>query len=118
MEDIIHNFEAINNQMSRIIDDLNDSIYDNAHIEDSETEISETNHTEMDEGTLKFDNTLQPQQGTNRKNSGQGISCLEPTLTGKPYDYIKKKIQFLVYEKKHETKDKFTFDVETSITSI
>ena len=32
VEDIIHNFEAIDNQMSGIIDDLNKSRYDNAHI--------------------------------------------------------------------------------------
>ena len=54
MEDIIHNFEAIDNQTSGIIDNLNESKYDNAHIEDSETETSETNHTEMDEDTLQF----------------------------------------------------------------
>ena len=101
--------------MSGIIDDLNESRYDNAHIEDSETETSETNHTEMDEDVLQFENTLQPQQRPNRENAGQGISSLEPTFTGKTYDDVKKKIQFLMYEKKHETEKKNTFDVETSI---
>ena len=37
VEDIIHNFEAIYNQMSGIIDDHNESRYDNAHIEASKT---------------------------------------------------------------------------------
>ena len=40
--------------MSGIIDDLNESRYDNAHIEDSETEKSKTNHTDMDKDTLLF----------------------------------------------------------------
>ena len=69
----------------------------------------------MDEGTLQFENTLQPQQRPNRENSGQGISRLYPIFTGKTYDDVKKKIQFLMDEKKHETKKKNTFDVETSI---
>ena len=69
--------------MSGIIDDLNESRYDNAHIHDSETETSETKHTEMDEDTLQFENTLQPQKIPNRENAGQGISRLEPTFTGK-----------------------------------
>ena len=51
MEDIINDFEEIDNQMSSIIDDLNESRYDNAHKDNSETEVSETNHTEMDEDT-------------------------------------------------------------------
>ena len=69
----------------------------------------------MDEYTLQFENKLQPQQRPNRENSGQGISRLEPTFTGKTYDDVKKKVQFLVDEKKHETEKKNTFDVETSI---
>ena len=48
MEDIINYFEEINNQMSGIIDDLKESRYDNAYIDDSETEVIETNNTEMD----------------------------------------------------------------------
>ena len=92
MEDIIHNFEAIDNQMSGIINNLNESRYDNVHIEDSETETSKTNHTDMEEDTLQFENTLQPQQRPNRENAGQGISRLEPTFTGKTYDDLKKKV--------------------------
>ena len=69
----------------------------------------------MDKDTLQFENTLQPQQRPNRENSGQGISPLDPTFTGKTYDDLKKMIQFLMAEKKHETKKKNTFDVETSI---
>ena len=45
VEDIINDFGEIDNQMSGIIDDLNDSRYDNAHINDSETEVSKINHT-------------------------------------------------------------------------
>ena len=69
----------------------------------------------MDEDTLQFENTLQPQQRPNIENAGQGISRLEPTFTGKTYDDVNKKIQFLIDEKKHETKKKNSFDVETSI---
>ena len=69
----------------------------------------------MEEDTLQFDNTLQPQQRPKRQNAGQGISRLEPTFTGKPYDDVKKKIQFLMDKKKHETKKKNAFDVEMSI---
>ena len=43
--------------MSGIIEYLNKSRYDNAHIEDSETETIKTKHTEMDKGTLQFENT-------------------------------------------------------------
>ena len=111
MEDIINDFEEINNQMSSIIDDLNDSRYDNAYIYDSETEVSKTNHTEMDEDTSQFEDTPKSQQRPNRENAGQGIPRLEPTFTGKPYDDVKKKIQFLMDKKKHETKKKNTFDV-------
>ena len=117
MEDIINDFEEINNQLSGIIDDLNKSIYGNANIDDSEIEVSETNHIEMDEDTSHFEDTPQPQQRPNRKNAGQGISRLEPTFTGKTYDDVKKKVQFLMDKKKHETKNKNTFDVETSIKS-
>ena len=52
MEDIIQSFEAMDNQISGIIDNLNESRYDNAHMEDSETETSETNHIDMDRDTL------------------------------------------------------------------
>ena len=45
MEDIINSFEEINNQMSVIIDALNESRYDNSYIDNSETEVSETNDT-------------------------------------------------------------------------
>ena len=69
----------------------------------------------MDEDTFQFDSTLQSQQRPNRENSGQGISCLEPKFTGKTYDDVKKKEQFLMDENKHETKKNNTFDVETSI---
>ena len=58
----------------------------------------------MDKDTLQFENTLQPQQITNRENSRQGIYRLEPTFTRRTYDDVKKKIQFLMDEKKHETK--------------
>ena len=68
MEDNKNNFEEIENQMSGIIDELNKSRYDNAHIDDSETEVSETNHTEMEEDTSHFEDTLQPQQRPNRYN--------------------------------------------------
>ena len=76
MEDIINYFEEIDNQMSGIIYDLNESRYDNTHIDDSDTEVSKTNHTEMDEDTLHFEDTQQPQQRPNRENSGQGIDRL------------------------------------------
>ena len=109
MEDIINNFEEIDNQMSGIIDDLNKSIYDNAHIDDSETEVSETNHKEMDEDTSHFEDTPQPQQIPNRDNDGKGIARIEPTFTGKKYDDVKKKVKFLMDEKKHETKKKNTY---------
>ena len=101
MEDIINDFEEIDNEMSGIIDDLSESRYDNAHIDNSETELSETNHTEMDEDKLNFEDTPQPQQRPNRENSGQGISRLEPTFRGKTYDDEKKKVQLLMDEKKH-----------------
>ena len=114
MEDIINDFEEIDNQMSGIIDDLNESRYNNAHIDNSETEVSKNNHTDMDEDASIFEDTPQPQQRTNRDNYGQGIAHLEPTFTGKTYDDVKKKVQFLMDEKKYEKK-KNTFDVETSI---
>ena len=47
----------------------------------------------MDEDTLQFENTLQPQQRPNRENAGQGISRLETMFTGKTYDVVEKKIQ-------------------------
>ena len=97
--------------MSGIIDDLNKSIYDNAHIDDSETEVSKTNHTEMDEDTSHFEDTLQPQPRTNKENSGQGIACIDPTFTGKTYDDVKKKVQLRMDENKYETKKNNTFDV-------
>ena len=69
----------------------------------------------MDEDTSHFEDTPQPQQRPKRENSGQGTPCLEPTFTGKTYDDVKKKVQFLMDENKHETKNNNTFDVETSI---
>ena len=36
-------------------------------------------------------------------------------FAGKPYDNVKKKVQFLMDENKHEAKKKNTFDVKTSI---
>ena len=69
----------------------------------------------MDEDTSHFEDTPQPQQRPNRENSGQGITYLNPTFTGKTYDDVKKKVQFLMDKKKYETKKKDTFEVETSI---
>ena len=83
MEDIINDFEEIDNQMTGIIDDLNESICDEAYIEDSETEVSKTNDTEMAENTSQFEDITQPQQRTNREKTGQVIACLEPTFAGK-----------------------------------
>ena len=71
----------------------------------------------MDEETSHFEDTTQPQQRHNRENSGQVISRLEPTFTRKTYGDVKKKVQLLMDKKKHETKKKNTFDVETSIKS-
>ena len=88
MEDIINDLEEIDNQMPGIIDDLNESIYNNAHIDDSETEVSKTNHIEMDKDTSHFEDTPQQQQRTNRENGGKGIARLEPTFTGKTYDDV------------------------------
>ena len=82
MEDTKNDFEEIDNHMSGIIDDLNESRYYNAHIEDSETEVSDTNHTEMDEDTSHFEDTSQPQQRPNRENSGQGLARKEPRSQG------------------------------------
>ena len=59
-----------NYSVEDIIDDLNESRYDNVYIDDSETEVSETNDTEMDENASQFEDTPQPQQGPNRENSG------------------------------------------------
>ena len=83
MEDIINDFEDIDNQMSGIIDDLNKSRYDNTHIDDLETEVSETNHKDMDEDTSHFEDTPQPQQIPNRDNDWKVIARLDPTFTGK-----------------------------------
>ena len=57
MEDIINDFEEIDNQMTGIIDDLNKSRCDDAYIDNSETEVSETNDTYMDEDTSQFEDT-------------------------------------------------------------
>ena len=48
--------------MSGIIDDLNESIYDDAYTDDSETKVSEANNTDMTKDTLQFEDTPQPQQ--------------------------------------------------------
>ena len=69
----------------------------------------------MNKDTSHFQGTPKPQQRPNRENSGKGITRLDPTFAGKTYDDVKKKVQFLMDEKKHETKKKNTFDVETSI---
>ena len=58
----------------------------------------------MDEDTLQFENTLQPQQIPNRENSGQGFYRLEPTFTGKTYDDVKKE-DTIPYGRK-ETRDR------------
>ena len=69
----------------------------------------------MDKDTLHFEDTPQPQQRPNRENDGKVIARLEPTFTGKTCNDENKKVQFLMDEKKHETKKKNTFDVEMSI---
>ena len=48
----------------------------------------------MAEDTSQFEDTLQPQQRPNRYNAGQGITRLGPTITGKTYINVKKKVQF------------------------
>ena len=69
----------------------------------------------MDEYTSHFEDTLQPQQRPNRENAGQVIARLDPTFTGKPYDDVKKKVQFLMDKNKCKSKKKNPFDVETSV---
>ena len=44
--------------MSVIIDDLDKSRYNNMYIDNSETEISETKDTDMDEDTSHFEDKL------------------------------------------------------------
>ena len=65
----------------------------------------------MGEDKYHFKDTPQPQQRLNRENDGQVISLLETTFTGITYNDVKKKLQFLMDEKKHEAKKNNTFDV-------
>ena len=94
MEDII-NSEEIYNQMSNIIDDINDSIYKDVELNEIEVIINDTEIVE---------DTSQIQKRPTRENARKWISSLKPTFAGKAYDIIKKKIQFLMNKTNNKVK--------------
>ena len=100
--------EEIDNYMSNIIDDINDSIYEDTEVNETEVIINDTQIV---------DDTPQTQKQPTRENAGKWIDSLEPTFTGKLYYIIKKKVQFLMNKTKNEVKQKKTYDVEASMKS-
>ena len=83
--------EEIDNYMSNIIDDINDSIYEDTEVNETEVIINDTQIV---------DDTPQTQKQPTRENAGKGIARLEPTFAGKTYDSIKKMVQFLMRKRK------------------
>ena len=80
----MHNSEEIDDQMSNIIYDITDSIYEDEEVNETEVIINDTD---------KVEDKSKTQKRPTRENSGKGIACLEPTFTGKLYDSIKRKVQ-------------------------
>ena len=87
--------KEIYDQMSNIIDDINDSRYEDAEVNETEVIINDTEIVEDTSKTHKL---------TTRENAGKWIDSLEPTFTGKLYYIIKKKVQFLMNKTKNEVK--------------
>ena len=94
--------------MSNIIDDINDSRYRGAELNETEVIINDTE--------VVVD-TSQTQKLPTRENAGKGIALLEPIITGKVYDIIKKQVQFLMKKTKNEVKENKIYDVEVSMKS-
>ena len=86
----MNNSEEIDDLMSNIIEDINDSRYKDAEANETEVIINDTEIVE---------DTSQTKKQSTRENSGEGMAHLEPTFTGKAYDNIKKKVQFLMKKK-------------------
>ena len=82
--------------MSNIIDDINDSRYRDAEVNETEVII---NDTEI------IQDISQTQKRPTRENAGKGIARLEPTFTGKTYDSIKKMVQFLMRKRKQSERE-------------
>ena len=84
------NSEEIDDQMSNIIDDINNSRYENAEVNETEVIINDKEIVE---------DTSQTQKLPIRENTGKVIDRLDPTFTGKSYNSIRKKVQLLTKKK-------------------
>ena len=118
------NFSVLDNNILDIEDDMENNL--NAIMEDINESRYETNEgdndisSENDEAKPIFDDIDEDAREHNvrpvRKNAGTGVNRLEPTLSGKTHDDIKKQVQFLMTEQKiHNVKN--DFDVEAGLKS-
>ena len=85
--------DDMENNLNVIMDDINESRYEK---NEGDNDISSDN----DEAKPLFDDIDEDAREHNvrpvRKNTGTGVNRLEPTLSGKTHDKIKKKVQFLM----------------------
>ena len=79
--------------MSNIIDEINNSRYKYAEVNEVEEIINDTEIVE---------DTPQTQKRPTRENAIKSIARLEPTFIGKAHDSIKKKVKFLMNKTKNE----------------
>ena len=105
--------DDMENNLNAIMDDINESRYET---NEGDNDIS----SENDEAKPIFDDIDEDAREHNvrpvRKNAGTGVNRLEPTLSGKTHDDIKKQVQFLMAEQKNHNV-KHDFDVETGMKS-
>ena len=87
--------DDMENNLNVIMDDINESRYET---NEGDNDIS----SENDEAKPIFDDIDEDTREHNvrpvRKNAGTGVNRLEPTLSGKTHDNIKKQVQFLMKE--------------------
>ena len=69
----MNNSEEIDDQISNIIDDINNSRYKDAEVNEIEGIMNDKNIVE---------DTSQTQKKTTKENAGKGIACLWPSFTG------------------------------------
>ena len=107
----MNEFDEVDDRMDQLIDDINESRY--LHDEDDLTVDSDDEIS--DDGT---ENTVDgPNEGIRRStriNAGTGVERLDPTHVGQTHNDIKKKVQFLISEKKEELKQTL-FSVQTGM---
>ena len=100
-EDLVNDFDEIDDHMDHIIEDINESRY---HSEEEDLMVDSDDEISDDYSESPVNPPSEGYIRSKRENSGTGVDRLEPTHGGKVHKEVKSKIGFLISENRKEAK--------------